>query len=121
MKSPKPQQWDVWYATLREGIRGEQTYKHNVLVVSSLEIRHNSRTVIVAPITTTHRNVPWLVQLEPEDAGIELRSWIECDQLQALSPSPERFEIFRGRLAESRRPFVALALTHVFEGALVLP
>jgi mRNA-degrading endonuclease toxin of MazEF toxin-antitoxin module len=113
-----PQQWDVWYAMLRDGIRGEQTYKHNVLVVSSLRIRRNSRTVLVAPITTTHRDVPWVVQIEPEDAGIVQRSWIECDQLQALSPSPERFETFRGRLAESRRPFVAAALIHVFEGAL---
>jgi mRNA-degrading endonuclease toxin of MazEF toxin-antitoxin module len=113
-----PKQWDIWYADLRPGIRGEQTYKHNVLVVSSLGIRRSSRTVIIAPITTTHRDVPWLVQVEPEDAGIDRRSWIECDQLQALSPSPERFETFRGRLAESRRPFVVAALHHVLDGAL---
>lgn len=103
---------------LRAGIRGEQMYKHNALVVSSLGIRRSSRTVIVAPITTSHRDVPWLVQVDPEDAGIDRRSWIECDQLQALTPSPERFEVFRGRLAEPRRPFVAIALQHVFEGAL---
>jgi mRNA-degrading endonuclease toxin of MazEF toxin-antitoxin module len=113
-----PKQWDIWYAELRAGIRGEPTYKHNVLVVSSLGIRHSSRTVIVAPITTTHRDVPWLVQVEPEDAGIDRRSWIECDQLQALTPSPERFETFRGRLAASRRPFVVVALRYVFDGAL---
>lgn len=113
-----PRQWDIWYANLREGIRGEQTFKHNVLVVSSLGIRHSSRTVIVAPITTTHRDVPWLVAIEPADGAIDRRSWIECDQLQALAPSPERFEDFRGRLADARRPFVVAALRHVFEGAL---
>lgn len=67
---------------LRDGIRGEQTYEHNVLVVSSSRISRNSRTVIVAPITTSHRDVPWLVEVEPQDAGIDRRSWIECDQLK---------------------------------------
>jgi mRNA-degrading endonuclease toxin of MazEF toxin-antitoxin module len=103
---------------LRAGIRGEQTSKHNALVVSSPGIQRSSRTVIIAPITSTHRDVPWLVQVDPEDAGIDRRSWIECDQLQALAPSPERFETYRGRLAESRRPLVAVALQHVFDGAL---
>jgi mRNA-degrading endonuclease toxin of MazEF toxin-antitoxin module len=74
--------------------------------------------VIVAPITTTPRDVPWLVEIDPADGGIDRRSWIECDQLQALAPSPDRFETFRGRLADSRRPFVVVALRHVLEGAL---
>jgi mRNA-degrading endonuclease toxin of MazEF toxin-antitoxin module len=110
-----PTQWDVWFATLRDGIRGEQTYEHNVLVVSSSRISRNSRTVIVAPITTSHRDVPWLVEVEPQDAGIDRLSWIECDQLQALAPSPERFKTARGRLAAPLRPRVIAALRYVLE------
>ncbi len=74
--------------------------------------------MIVAPVTTTHRDEPWLVEIDPADDGIDRRSWIECDQLQALTPSPDRFETFRGRLADARRPFVVAALRHVLEGAL---
>jgi mRNA-degrading endonuclease toxin of MazEF toxin-antitoxin module len=115
---PAPKQWDIWFATLRDGVRGEQMYDHNVLVVSSLGIRHASRTVIVAPITSTDRDVPWLVEVDPPDSGLEVRSWIECDQLQALAPSPIRFKTFRRRLADSRRPFVVAALRYVLDGAL---
>jgi mRNA-degrading endonuclease toxin of MazEF toxin-antitoxin module len=118
LSTPDPKQWDIWFASLREGIRGEQTFDHHVLVVSSVGIRRDSRTVVVAPITTTHRDVPWLVEIDPPDSGLHARSWIECDQLQALAPSPLRFKTFRRRLAESRRPYVALALRHVLDGAL---
>jgi len=35
MSDYPPKQWDVWFATLRDGMKGEQTYSHNVLVLSS--------------------------------------------------------------------------------------
>ncbi len=75
--------------------------------------------LVVAPITTTHRDVPWLVEIDPPDSGLHARSWIECDQLQALAPSPLRFKTFRRRLAESRRLLRShSALRHVLDGAL---
>jgi mRNA-degrading endonuclease toxin of MazEF toxin-antitoxin module len=113
-----PKQWDIWFAVLRQGRPGEQTGDHNVLVVSSPLMQSDSRVVIVAPITSTGRNNPWVVQVEPQDSGLELVSWIECDQLQALSPSPERFKTFRRRLAAPKRSEVALALQNALRGAL---
>jgi len=113
-----PRQWDIWFSSLRPGRPGEQTGDHNVLVVSSPLMQSNSRVVIVAPITSSARSSPWVVQIEPQDSGLKLRSWIECDQLQALSPSPERFKEFRQRLAEAKRPEVALALQNALRGAL---
>jgi mRNA-degrading endonuclease toxin of MazEF toxin-antitoxin module len=113
-----PKQWDIWFAVLRQGRPGEQTGDHNVLVVSSPLMQSDSRVVIVAPITSSGRTNPWVVQVEPQDSGLEVVSWIECDQLQALSPSPERFKTFRKRLAAPRRPEVALALQNALRGAL---
>src|SRR3977135_1694484 len=97
-----PKQWDVWFATLRDGWKGEQTGPHNVLVVSSPLMHSASRGVVVAPITSTAREAPWVVRIEPQDGGIELVSYIECDQLQALSPSPNRFQKFRQKLSATR-------------------
>jgi mRNA-degrading endonuclease toxin of MazEF toxin-antitoxin module len=113
-----PKQWDIWFATLRDGIKGEQTFPHNVLVLSSPRVQRASRVVVVAPITSTARDVPWVVRIEPQDGGIELVSYIECDQLQALSPSPDRFQTFRQRLSPEKRPEVTLALRIVFHGVL---
>ncbi len=113
-----PKQWDIWFASLRPGRPGEQTGDHNVLVVSSPLMQSGSRVVIVAPITSSARSHPWVVQIEPQDSGLELLSWIECDQLQALSPSPERFKEFRRRLAAAKRPEIALALQNALRGAL---
>jgi mRNA-degrading endonuclease toxin of MazEF toxin-antitoxin module len=113
-----PKQWDIWFAALRQGRPGEQTGDHNVLVVSSPLMQSDSRVVIVAPITSSARNSPWVVQVDPQDSGLEIVSWIECDQLQALSPSPERFKTFRKRLAAPKRPEVALALQNALRGAL---
>jgi len=56
-----PRQWEIWYVGLRDGVRGEQTGEHNVLVVSSDLMRSNSSVVLVAPITTTGRTCPWVV------------------------------------------------------------
>lgn len=113
-----PKQWDIWFASLRPGIRGEQTGDHNVLVNSSQLMHSNSRVVLVAPITSTGRDAPWVVRVEPQDSGLKVLSWIECDQLQALSPSPERFKEFRQRLAAHMRAEVALALQNALRGAL---
>lgn len=113
-----PKQWDIWFATLREGIKREQTYPHNVLVLSSPRIQRASGVVVVAPITSAARDAPWVVKIEPQDGGIDLVSYIECDQLQALSPSPDRFQAFRRRLSREKRPEVTLALRSVFHGAL---
>lgn len=113
-----PKQWDIWFATLREGMKGEQTYAHNVLVLSSPRMQRASGVVVVAPITSTPRDAPWIVRIEPQDGGIERVSYIEYHQLQALSPSTARFQTFRQRLFAEKRPEVALALQNVFHGVL---
>lgn len=114
-----PKQWEIWFASLREGIPGEQTGDHNVLVVSSPLMQ--SRVVLVAPITSTAREAPCVVKVEPQDSGLKLVSYIECDQLQALSPSPKRFKEFRRKLSAPVRPAVALALQSALRGALPDP
>lgn len=111
--SPAPKQWDVWYADLRPGIKGEQTGAHNVLVISSDAVQGQRGVAIVAPITTTGSERPWVIHVSPTDCGIERDSWIECDQLQSLSVSPTRFKKHRGRLDFSKRGEVALAVAEV--------
>lgn len=109
-------QWDVWWAELRAGQKGEQTGPHNVLVLSDDLLNSQSGVVLVAPITTSGADRPWIVEIDPSDAGIDRRSWIECNQLQSLSPS--RLKVFRRRLADVKRPHVFAALRSSFRGAI---
>ena len=111
-----PRQWDVWWAELRTGRKREQTGDHHVLILSDDLVINQTGMVIVAPITTSGSNRPWVVAIDPSDAGIRARSWIECHQLQALALS--RLIEFRRRLVETRRPYVALALRSVLRLAV---
>lgn len=56
-----PKQWDIWFASLRHGMRGEQMLDHHVLAVSSARIQRASSVVVVAPITST-LTARWLFQ-----------------------------------------------------------
>lgn len=113
--SRTPKQWEVWFAKLRDGIKGEQTYDHNVVVLSS-DFVNASGIAIVAPITTTGSGHPWVVKVDPQDAGIDRESWIECHQLQALSTSPTRFLEFRRRLVPEKCAAVAIAVSQALRG-----
>jgi mRNA-degrading endonuclease toxin of MazEF toxin-antitoxin module len=79
-----------------------------------------SGVAIVAPLTTTGSMSPWATPVEPAEAGIERRSWIECHQLQALSLSRKRFLRRSRPLAHGRRPYVALALASALRGIFPL-
>jgi mRNA-degrading endonuclease toxin of MazEF toxin-antitoxin module len=114
-----PKQWDVWFADLRPGLKREQTGKHNVLIVSDDLLTTQSGVVLVAPITSSGQENPWVIEIEPADAGIDLRSWIECHQLQTISAS--RLIEFRRALSFSKRPYVLTALRSVLRGAIESP
>lgn len=113
-KSIEVRQWDVWFVDLRPGIKGEQTGKHHVVVLSGRRVNAERGIAVVAPITTTRRNWPWLVQIEAHHAGIRELSYIECDQLQAVATSAARFIEKRAPLAHHVRPIVAVAVEQVF-------
>lgn len=108
-KHPHPKRWEIWFCHLRSGIAGEPCGDHHVLVLSNPGARG---ILLAAPITTTGRDDdPCVVRIDPADSGLSLVSWIECDQIQALASSPQRFVTFRKRVAESFRVQVADAIS----------
>ncbi len=109
-----PRQWDVWWASLRDGVQGEQTGDHHVLVVSSNLVHSQMGVTVVAPLTTRGSEHPSVVPIDAADAGLQQLSFIECHQLQALAP--KRFIEFRKRIPEGKRAEVALAVAHVLRG-----
>jgi mRNA-degrading endonuclease toxin of MazEF toxin-antitoxin module len=112
----QPRQWDIWFAVLRDGIKGEQKGPHHVLVLSSELTCSSTGVALVAPITTTGSIAPWVVRVEPHQTGLRLTSYIECHQAITLSTSGARFQTFRKRLVDEKRPEVALALGQVLRG-----
>jgi mRNA-degrading endonuclease toxin of MazEF toxin-antitoxin module len=102
-KSRQPRQWDIWFAELRDGIKGEQKGDHHVLVLSSDFVHSQAGVALAAPITTTGSTMPWTVRVEPHESGLRFTSYIECHQAMSLSTSRVRFKTFRKRLAERKR------------------
>lgn len=120
-KTVQPKQWDVWFVELRPGLKGEQTGRHNVVVLSDDRVNAQRGVALVAPLTTTKRVWPWIVRVSPHEAGVDQVSWVECDQLQAVATSPERFLERRQRLGDAACARVAIGVNDALRGVLAIP
>jgi mRNA interferase MazF len=77
---------EIWYGDLSPIIGHEQAGQRPLLVVSI--DRFNSSAaglVVVLPITSTLRNVPWHVPIAPPEGGLTLPSAILCEAVRSIS------------------------------------
>ena len=98
-------QWDIWFAELRAGVKGEQKGPHHVLILSSELVHSQTGVALVAPITTTGSTMPWVVRVERQDSGLRFTSYIvppgdvaqhEPREIQDVSQAARRGEAARG-------------------------
>lgn len=90
--APRPLRGEIWEFDLRPRKGREQEGVYPCLVVSTDALnRSNFGTVIVCPLTTTHRPAfRWRPGLVPKDLGIAAPgwvakpSWVETDQIVTL-------------------------------------
>lgn len=93
--TPRPLRGEIWEFDLRPRKGREQTGVYPCLVVSTDALnKSNFGTVIVCPITTTHRaSFRWRPGLLPSDLRIVDRSWdakpnwVEIDQIVTIDTS----------------------------------
>jgi mRNA interferase MazF len=79
---------EIWYVDhLGDPVGHEQGHDRLVVVVSHDDLnRSGANLVIVVPITTTPRDVPWHVELESTDTtGLDETSHAQCEQLRVVS------------------------------------
>ncbi len=81
-----PARGEVWLTDLNPTRGHEQAGRRPVLVVSEdLFNRGPAGLVIVLPMTSTLRNVPSHVPIDPPEGGVEHRSAVLCDAVRSIS------------------------------------
>ena len=78
---------DIWFVDLNPPGKGLEIHgKRPALIVSVDEMNSSAANlVIVCPLTTTKRNIPAHVKIDPPEGGIKKTSFIKCDQIRSIS------------------------------------
>ena len=81
-----PGRGEVWLADLNPTRGREQAGRRPVLVVSEdLFNQGPAGLVIVLPVTSTIRNVPSHVPIDPPEGGVRRRSAVLCEAVRSVS------------------------------------
>jgi len=83
---PSPDRGEIWLADLSP-VRGrEQAGRRPVLVVSAAAFnRSRADLVVVIPITSTLRPIPWHVVVHPPEGGLTNPSALLCEAVRSVS------------------------------------
>lgn len=86
MPLPTPRRGEIWLADLSP-VRGhEQAGRRPVLIVS-VDVFNAGRAdlVVILPITSTIRPVPFHVEVQPPEGGLTNRSSILCEAVRSIA------------------------------------
>ena len=94
-----PKVGDVWDVPL-DPIRGHEQGGFRPAVVISADWFNQTPhgLCIVVPVTTTNRQVPSHMQIDPPEAGVRTPSFAMCEQVRSISVL--RLRRFRGSVSE---------------------
>src|SRR4028118_2154786 len=83
MTSPKPSRGDRWLIDLNPTRGREQAGKRPCLVTSvDLFNQGASGLVVVLPVTSKDKGIPWHVEVNPPEGGLRQRSFIKCEDVR---------------------------------------
>jgi mRNA interferase MazF len=77
---------EVWLVDLNPVKGREQAGKRPCLVISvDLFNQGKSGLVVVLPITSKNKGIPFHVQINPPEGGLNLPSFIKCEDVRSIS------------------------------------
>ncbi len=77
---------EVWLADLNPAKGHEQAGKRPCLIISvDLFNQGASGLVVVLPITSKDKGIPFHVALEPPEGGLKVRSFVKCEDVRSIS------------------------------------
>lgn len=83
---PDAKRGEVWLVDLNPTRGHEQSGKRPGLVVSDdLFNSSAAELVMVLPVTTRIKGIPYHVEVQPPEGGLRLSSCIKCEDLRSLS------------------------------------
>lgn len=86
MTLAKPSRGDIWLIDLSPTRGREQSGKRPCLVVSvDLFNQGASGLVVVLPVTSKDKGIPWHVEINSPEGGLKQRSFIKCEDVRSIS------------------------------------
>ena len=86
MTLSKPSRGDIWMLDLDPTRGHEQARRRPGLIVSADPLNHGSAgLVIVVPLTTRDRGIPFHVRIEADEEGLRQASFVKCEDVRSVS------------------------------------
>ena len=81
-----PQRGEIWLADLDPTKGREQSGKRPVLVISvSAFNQSKAELVVILPLTSTMRGIPWHVPINAPEGGLKNPSEVMCEAIRSVS------------------------------------
>lgn len=82
----EPSRGEVWLVDLHPSRGHEQTGVRPGLVVSVDPFNHGpAGLVVLLPITSVSKGIPFHVELRPPEGGVKTKSYIKCEDVRSLA------------------------------------
>ncbi len=105
----KPSRGEIWMVDLNPVRGDEQAGQRPCLIVSVNLFNHGpAELLVVLPITTREKRIPFHIPIEPDESGLAIRSYIKCEDIRSISKdrltkqkglaSPEIMDLVEDRL-----------------------
>ncbi|NLW48684.1 MAG: type II toxin-antitoxin system PemK/MazF family toxin [Firmicutes bacterium] len=96
---PEPSRGDIWLVDLNPGQGHEQSGIRPALVISVDLFNHGpAGLLVVLPITSKNKGIPMHVAINPQEGGLQLKSYIKTEDIRSISK--ERLLSRLGRVSE---------------------
>lgn len=83
---PEPSRGEVWLVNLNPARGHEQAGIRPGLVISVDPFNHGpAGLVVVLPLTTVAKGIPFHVEINPPDGGVRVRSFIKCEDIRSVA------------------------------------
>jgi len=81
-----PRRGDVWLGNLDPARGYEQAGKRPLLIISDDHFNAGrSGLVIVVPLTSQFKGIPYHVAVGPPEAGLKVMSYIKCEDVRSIA------------------------------------
>ena len=86
MAEKQPSRGEIWLVDLNPARGHEQAGKRPALVVSvDLFNSGPAGLMVVLPITTKEKGIPFHVEIYPPEGGLKEKSFIKCEDIRSIS------------------------------------
>jgi mRNA interferase MazF len=86
MIPPEPSRGDIWGVNLDPTIGREQAGARPALIISVDLFNHGpADLVVIVPLTSQEKGIPFHVPIHPPEGGLTLRSFAKCEDVRSIS------------------------------------